>query len=229
MPLQEKQTSKYRVWRNALVLIIGLGSTAFFGVFLFRNTFVAQNVASTQSGSVASDSITPQNTAETVSQGIVLGESDVFLPGALRSENYTLGQVAVGGDVVLMSGDSQESGTLEISGVRGEAFMNKNQKEANVLITWKTTKLATSTVKYGKNGTDASKTVEEDGYGLNHSTILTGLDQASAYVYTIVAKDRTGNEVSTDSYAVYTGTKSTSLFDLISGAVTDTFGWAMKK
>lgn len=228
MSSQEKQTSKLTVWLNVFVSVIGLGAAAFFGTSLFRNTEVAQTATSSRSAAV-SDTTLPINTAGTIAEGIVLGQSDVSLPGALKSENYTLGQVALGGDVTIASSDAGEAGQLEVSSVRGEAFMNKDKKDVNVLITWKTSKLATATITYGKNGTDFSKTVEEDGYGHTHSIILTGLDQASAYVYTIVAKDRSENEVATDAYAVYTGTKSTSLFDLISGAVTDTFGWAMKK
>lgn len=228
MSLQIQRTSTSHRWHNAFVMIVGLGAVSFCSVFFFRNTGMVHSAVGTEDSSAQSTAIA-SNALQTVSGGIVLGESDVSLPGSLKSENYTLGQVALGGDVTLVSSDAQEFGPLEVSSVRGEAFMNKDKKDVNVLITWKTTKLATASVKYGKNGTDVSKTLAEDGYGVNHSIILSGLDQASAYVYTIVAKDRSGNEVSTDSYAVYTGTKSTSLFDLISGAVTDTFGWAMKK
>lgn len=217
------------MWLSAIVMLAGLGAVAFFGALLFRGEVSAQKNVGSSQDNPAQDVASSANTADTVSEGIVLGESDVALPGSLKSENYTLGQVALGGDVTIASSDMQDIGPLEVGSVRGEAFMNKDKKDVNVLITWKTTKLATSAIKYGKNGTDAVKTVGEDGYGLNHSIILTGLDQASAYVYVITAKDRSGNEISTDSYAVYTGTKSTSLFDLISGAVTDTFGWAMKK
>lgn len=206
-------------WKSALVSVLGLVLLSFSAVSIFSGT----GFASPQSGS--NQISVPQ--AETTT-GSVLGETAVSLPGSLASENYMLGQVVVGGDVTLASSDS-ESGVLAVSSVRGEAFLDKGKKDVNILVTWKTSKLSNATVRYGKNGGDLSKSIEEDGFGVNHSVILTGLDQATTYVYVITAKDRLGNEVVTDSYAVYTGTKSTSLFDLISGAVTDTFGWAIKK
>lgn len=220
MRSSSKAVSKMNQWKSAIVVLGGIFGAAFLGVTSIEDSkILAANTTQKP----------PSIREESLAQGIVLGETDVALPGALKSENYTLGQVAVGGDVVIASSDTQDIGPLEIASVRGEAFMNKDKKDVNVLITWKTSKLSTATIKYGKNGTETFKTIEEDGYGLNHSIIVTGLDQASAYIYTISAQDRSGNATSSDSYAIYTGTKSTSLFDLISGAVTDTFGWAMKK
>jgi hypothetical protein len=228
MASQEIQTTTFGKWLNVFVLIAGLGMAAFFGMSMLRDTNATNDTSNTQTAAAPQDT-SLRNTTTTVSDGIVLGESDISFPGALTSENYTLGQLSVGGDVTIVSSDSQELGPLEVGSVRGEAFMDKDKKDVNVLITWKTTKIATATITYGKNGADTNKTLTEDGYGRNHSIILSGLDQASAYVYTITAKDRFGKEVATDPYAVYTGTKSTSLFDLIAGAVTDTFGWAIKK
>lgn len=236
MTSEEKQTSKlslksvkHSTWLNVFMVVVGLAAAAFFGASLFRDTLAAQNSESPQNGSVKPDN-NSDNMATLISEGIVLGESDVSLPGSLKSENYTLGRVALGGDIATESLEGAEDvGTLEISAVRGESYMEKGKKEVNVLVTWKTTKLSSGTIRYGKNGADAFNAIEEDGYGLNHSIILSGLDQASTYVYSITAEDRSGNEVSTDSYAVYTGTKSASLYDLISGAVGDTFGWAIKK
>ncbi len=228
MVIHTEHTTKSGKWINAFIWILGLGMAAFFGVSILRNTSVAQNTKNA-SGAIAQGNSLPTNTADMTVSGMVLGQSDIALPGALKSENYMLGQVVVGGDATLASADSQELGPLEISAVRGEAFMSKDKKDVNVLITWKTTKFTMGVVSYGKNGSNASKTLAEDGYGRNHSIILSGLEQSSAYVYTIAAKDRSGNEVATDSYAVYTGAKSTSLFDLISNAVSDTFGWAIKK
>lgn len=161
-------------------------------------------------------------------KGEVLGEQDATSPGTLKSENFRLESVSVGGDTVL-SEDNSDLGKLEVSFVRGEAFLEKNKKTVKALITWKTSKAAQSTLTYGKNNGGFTKSLSEDGYGLDHSMIISDLEQASTYVYSITVRDRAGNEVITDSYAVYTGTKSASLFDLISGAVQDVFGWAIKK
>jgi hypothetical protein len=52
---------------------------------------------------------------------------------------------------------------------------------------------------------------------------------ASTYLYTVSVRDRYGNEVTSDSHAVYTGTKVVSLFELIVNALQEVFGWAVKK
>lgn len=227
MSSEAKKTSKSHTWLNAFVLIAGLGMASFFGAALFRNTLASQSTESNGGGAAQTNAVSDK--AAMISEGVVLGESDVSLPGSLKSENYTLGQVSLGGDTAISAAGTDDAGTLEISAVRGESYMDKGKKDVNVLVTWKTSKLSSAVIRYGKNGTESAKTIEEDGYGLNHSIILSGLEQASTYVYGITAKDRSGNEMSTDSYAVYTGTKSASLYDLISGAVGDTFGWAIKK
>ena len=69
----------------------------------------------------------------------------------------------------------------------------------------------------------------EEDFGLNHSMTISGLDQASTYVYALNSHDRFGNEVTSEQHAVYTGSKTLSLFDLIADAMGDVFGWAMKK
>ena len=96
-----------------------------------------------------------------------------------------------------------------------------------LVLSWKTNKLAKSEVAYSKGVGQAKKVVNEDDYSLNHSLIIPGLDQASIYVYTIVAQDRFGNEITSDSHAVYTGSRTVSLFDLIADAVGEVFGWAV--
>ena len=59
--------------------------------------------------------------------------------------------------------------------------------------------------------------------------IIGGLEPATAYVYSIKARDRWGNETNSDYYAVYTGSKMVSVFELIVKALEETFGWAVKK
>lgn len=163
------------------------------------------------------------------SQPQVLAETDVNSPGLLASENFRVGQIVLGGDVgVLVQGD--EFSELGISDIRGETLGSKDQNEGRALITWKTTKPALSTVKYGKNaGGSSEATFSEDGYGLTHSAVLDRLDLASTYLYTISVRDRYGNELSSDAYAIYTGSKVVSLFELITSALQDVFGWAVKK
>jgi hypothetical protein len=89
--------------------------------------------------------------------------------------------------------------------------------------------VATIVVSYSKGVGQAKKSISEDDYSLNHSVIIPGLDQASTYVYEITSSDRFGNEIVSESHAVYTGSRTVSLFDLIANAVGEVFGWAVKK
>lgn len=145
-----------------------------------------------------------------------------------RSENFRVGDISIGGEAeFLLSEDSP--GPLEVNSIRGEAFTEKNKQEVKLVVSWRTSKLAKSTVFYSKGLGQAKKSVEEDDYSLNHSVIIPGLDQASTYIYEITSIDRFGNEVTSESHAVYTGSRSVSLFDLIANAVGEVFGWAVKK
>lgn len=152
----------------------------------------------------------------------------LFGDGNYKSENFQVGEVAIGGEAeFLLSEDSPEP--LAIEDVRGEAFTEKNKPEVRLVLSWKTNKLALSDVSYAKGVGQAGKTVEESDYSLSHGIVIPGLDQASTYVYTITSRDRYGNEVTSEAHAVYTGSRTVSLFDLIADAVGEVFGWAVKK
>ncbi|MBI2439305.1 MAG: hypothetical protein HYV45_01735 [Candidatus Moranbacteria bacterium] len=144
------------------------------------------------------------------------------------SENFRIGEIAIGGEAeFILTEDSPEP--LVISSIRGEAFTEKTKQEVKLVLSWKTNKLAKSEIGYSKGVGQAKKTVNEDSYSLNHSIIIPGLDQASTYVYEIVARDRFGNEATSESHAIFTGSKTVSLFDLIADAIGEVFGWAVKK
>jgi len=160
--------------------------------------------------------------------GQVAATADENNPNLLRSENFRLGDVSVGGDTII-STDGDRYAPLSIVFVRGEGISAGNEKEARVLISWKTSKSATSSITFGKNTGADTKTVQEDGFGMNHNVILSGLDLATTYLYTIKVRDQWNNEVTSDAYAVYTGARNISLFELIVGALGDTFGWAFQR
>ena len=96
-------------------------------------------------------------------------------------------------------------------------------------MTWQTNKLSQAEIEYAKGSGQTPKVAREEGFGISHSIIIPGLDQASTYVYVIKSEDRFGNAVSSEQHAVYTGSKTVSLFDLIADAVGEVFGWAVKK
>ncbi len=161
-------------------------------------------------------------------QAEVLGENDLGSVGVLSSENYRVGQIVLGGDVGLLS-QGDELTELAIDDIRGETLGSKNQNEGRALITWKTSKAAKSTLTYSKTAGGSEKSLDEDGFGMSHSAVLSNLDLSSTYLYTVTVRDRYGNEITSDPHAVYTGTRVVSLFELITNALQEVFGWAVKK
>src|SRR4030042_171934 len=67
--------------------------------------------------------------------------------------------------------------------------------------------------------TPGEKIFKEDDYSMSHSAMIEKLDSASTYNYTIVARDRWGNEKESDKFAVYTGAPELSFLDLLGGAL----------
>lgn len=145
-----------------------------------------------------------------------------------RSENFRAMSIVIGGEAELFIPEDDPT-PLEITGIRGEAFTEKNKREVRLVVTWQTNKLAQSDIEYAKGVGQTPKVVTEEDFGINHSMTIFGLDQASTYVYSIKSQDRFGNVVASDRHAVYTGAKTVSLFDLIADAIGDVFGWAVKK
>lgn len=214
--------------RKAVILAVPIGIVFVAVAFLLPRTETdSRKALSLPSGDVEPPVFT---TSAGEVPGRVLADENATDPSLLSSENFRLGDIVVGGDVTIAAGaDNDRYLPLEVTSVRGESMEGKNKNEARILVTWKTSKAANSTIRYGKNTDGDAKAVDEDGYGVNHSVVLSGLDQASTYIYTITVRDRWSNEAVTDSYAVYTGAKNVSLFELISGALSETFGWAFRK
>lgn len=211
-----------------IVLIVVLVLLAFGGYFFFKQKmnigFLDYDISSGVSEVSKSKKEKPDSREEpaNVEQTFPLGGVNY------QSENFRVGDIAIGGEAeFLLTEDTPEP--LEISAIRGEAFNEKNKQDVKLVLSWKTNKLAKSDVAYSKGVGQAEKIVNEDDYAFNHSMIISGLDQSSTYVYTIVSQDRFGNKTISDPYAVYTGARSVSLFDLIANAVGEVFGWAINK
>lgn len=156
------------------------------------------------------------NLAENDSRGI-----------AGKSENFQIKDIAIGGASVVLAAET-ETLPLKVLDVRSEMLMTKDGKKMQVLVSWKTNKLAKSEVKYAKDGKGAEKNIKEYGYGFSHALVLNNLEQATRYVFTVSATDRSGNNSVSDALAVYTGSKPVSVFDLISNEMGNIFGWALK-
>lgn len=205
-------TSRKKMTFLVVIIIIVFGVT--FYIFRYRQG-MTPTAAPLLDVSVSTNQVAPP------SKPVPL-----FGTANFESEHFRVGDIAIGGEAeFLLTEDTPDP--LTISDIRGEAFTEKNKPEVKLIITWKTNKLAKSDIFYSKGIRQSPKVVSETGYTTNHNLILPGLDQSTTYLYTIVSRDRFGNEVISDQHAIYTGTKTVSLFDLISGAVTDVFGWAV--
>lgn len=143
-----------------------------------------------------------------------------------ESENFKAGEIVIGGELQFLV-DEDEVGALTVENIRGEAFTEKNKQEVKLVVTWTTNKLSQAAVKYSKGIGQAERTLDETDYSYSHSVIISGLDPASTYLYTIDATDRYGNRVKSEPHAVFTGARTVSLFDLIAGAIGEVFGWAV--
>ncbi|MDX9913499.1 MAG: hypothetical protein RBS77_02880 [Candidatus Moranbacteria bacterium] len=142
------------------------------------------------------------------------------------SENYRVSQVKFGGNVVIENGKSRDT-KLEIYQVKSENILSQEDNEPSILISWKTNKEAISNIDYAKNDGKNLVNIAEEGYGFEHSMLLKNMEFSTIYTYRIEAKDKWGNKVNTEYFSAYTGDKSESIFDLITNAVEDVFGWAM--
>lgn len=203
-----------------ILILLGVGGYVFF-------------VRKPASGVPAADGVIPGTEKAAVlreagTSTATLEQVPLFGDANYRSESFRVGDISIGGEAeFLLSEDSPEP--LQVDSIRGEAFTEKNKQEVKLVVTWRTNKLAKSVISYSKGVGQAKKSIGEEDYSLNHSVIIPGLDQASTYVYEIVSNDRFGNEITSESHAVYTGSRTVSLFDLIASAVGDVFGWAVKK
>lgn len=145
-----------------------------------------------------------------------------------QSERFRAGEIAIGGEMSLFVPESDTS-PLTIGSVRGEAFSSKGSGGSKLVITWETNKAARSEIAYGKGIGQAEAVIKESEFGTSHSVVIPDVTPASTYVYVISARDKWGGEATSDPYAVYTGAKEVSLFELMAGAVGDVFGWAVSK
>lgn len=186
------------------------------GYFL-PSFFSAKPVANEPSATVSNEQ----------SGGKVLAE-ETSAPVATQfyaSQNYRAPQISFGGEAIIVpSGD--QSAAPEISDMRSELLITKTDEKVKFLLSWKTNKPCASSIEYGREGQAEPKTVSEDGYGFIHSAEVAPLNYSTSYSYTVVVRDKWGNEIKSDKLSFYTGAPRVSILDLLGGAFKDMFGWA---
>ncbi|NTW27228.1 MAG: hypothetical protein HGA36_02820 [Candidatus Moranbacteria bacterium] len=212
--------------KNIIILISGIffAAVAATGFGFFVSNAVKNASARTTMQSQALTDVSESKFVD-MSDPKVLGVETTKTDALLASEHYKVKQISFGGDVAVAIGNNKNN--LEISDVRSELLMTKDQKEFRFLISWKTNKLATSEIEYTKAGSQA-RTLKEKGFGLSHSVVLSQLEMSSAYTYTIKTTDQWGNSITSDRYAMYTSSRALSVFDLIAKEFSGMFAWASK-
>ncbi len=208
--------------RKMVLILLLLVMTMGGGFLLWKRYFPVEPVGPNQAAPVTV--VLPEQPVVTDE----VPEQTIPSVAPYQSERFRAGEIAIGGEAALFVPETDTS-PLEIVSVRGEAFTEKGKNGAKLVITWETNKPAQSEISYGKGVGTAEGVIREEGYGTNHSLVIPDLAQSSTYVYVISSRDKWGNEAESEPYAVYTGAREISLFELIAGAVGDVFGWAVDK
>ncbi len=145
----------------------------------------------------------------------------------LASENYKINTINLGGSVAIIS--RQQNVSLEIKNIKSKSFINSKENKAYLVISWTTNKVAISQLEYSKNNGQDPQVIKENSYGFNHSIVISDLNPGTSYVYQIESTDQWGNSQISKYFGIYTASNPLSVFDLISNAMSEIFGWAIKK
>ncbi len=145
----------------------------------------------------------------------------------LASANFKINSINVGGNTLVLSDENNQP--LQVENIKSDSFADNKKNETSLVVAWQTNKMSISQLDYSKSGGQNPASLAEESYGFNHSAVIAGLEPGASYVFQIKAKDRWANESDSDFFGVYTASKPVSVFDLISNAVGEVFGWAIKK
>lgn len=203
-------------------------------LFLFQIFFVFAVVIFVQRENTISREVplVVASSEEADESGIVRADIDENSPkvdfAVAKSENFRAGQIVFAGESDFLL-DEADPRPLAIDGIRGEITSKKGKKEVQLVIIWKTNKPTSGEVRYGKNRSDMDRRIIEDAYGTNHGVVVPNLEPGMTYLYTIHAKDRFGNDTTSEKYALFTGAEQLSIVDLIGNAVKETFSWAIRQ
>lgn len=217
---------KKKKFLRHILMSLGLALLAFFILVTIREYLEVKSKDSWSKPAVNYQDYQQDKTA-------VLGENDqqeltVENDGTtLKSENYKVSQVSIGGELLADFENSDKMSVLELMDIKNELFVTKNKEEIKMLISWKTNKTTKGYIEYAKEGDSDFKKIEVNNNGLSHSALVSNLDPSSVYTYTITSQDKWGTEKKSDKYVFYTGAPNVSLIDVLENAAKKVFGWAM--
>lgn len=230
----KKKSQKFRILALVIFVLIFMATGTFFLIKSRQqesNSDLDKNASGLEENkTVEMDENNESKNDESGEQKTDLLESQTDVvedKKTMVSENYRVSQVHLGvGGISIEKGLARDT-KLEIFQVKSETIISQEDNEPRILITWKTNKEAISNVEYAKSDGKNAVVITEDGYGFEHSMLIKNMEYSAIYTYRIESSDRWGNKTNTEYFSAYTGDKTESIFDLITNAVEDVFGWAM--
>ena len=222
---------------NWLQLFVVLSSTVIILPLLFVGTYITKNFIQNYNNKTnltkiysRSQKFGSQIVNESTSLGKVAAAEAVnndYQGKVLASENYKIDTINFGGNLAVLA--NKKNVPLEINNIKSKSFVDNKKNEVYLVVSWTTNKMAISQLEYSKNNGQNPRVAKEDSYGFNHSVVLAGLDPGTSYVYQVKSNDQWGNSQKSKYFGIYTASNPLSVFDLISNAIGETFGWAIKK
>ena len=228
--------NKKRKWTK---IILALSGVVIVFILIFAGLFFFLG----KKGDIAEQGLLVDNTIQTSTEdgdsqenffgesnesGVTVDSIDAGSSDQLKSENYQVDQMNIGGDIVFI-GEENRNLPLDILFTTSESVSSGEDGKSKLLITWKTNKLAVSDLEYSRSDGQATKIIQENEYGFNHSVLLSDLEYSTAYIYRIRVQDRWGSDITSGYYGAYTGKEKDSVFELIAKAMGEIFGWALGK
>jgi len=100
-----------------------------------------------------------------------------------------------------------------------------DKKEASVIVSYKTDKLAKGQVSYGE-GSPSNQSQPEDGLNQSHVILIEKLKPSTTYTFTLKATDKSGSQITTSSAQNYTtpaSPRDTTVLEIIIKALQNAF------
>lgn len=168
--------------------------------------------------------------AEQAEETRVLGENDEEeVDNNLKSEDYMINQITLGGNVGMELSLSSDEGQLRITDVSNELVTDKDKDQTRMILRWRTSQPSSCEISYSKDGGNTSQVIKEKEYSSEHTSVVPSLTPATIYTYSLKCHNNNGDQVNSDKFIVYTGSPNVSLIDVLQNAAQKAFGWAIGK
>jgi hypothetical protein len=226
---KESITGKWKQRAIVIGFFTPLFLSAFLVVFLVGQRPSPQKAEIVYIGPYEEKANTTQILGEENARVLQAETANIVLSSeAPASENYTLGSLNVAGEEEVFISPLQ-SLPLDIYNVSYRVMAEDNGEQTNMLIEWETNKPTKGIVFHRRHSEQDFDETTEDSLNTDHAVLLESLEPETTYVFYVRVVDEWGVEKESQQFAMYSGDKIASLFDLLEEAFGDTFGWAMRK